>query len=227
MRARARVIAMGHPVARHARVLCRVSTWCRHDGAALLDGCSARSPQPVPLVHRGATRPHPRGRITSRGREPRGLCKGNISCSCRAPEHRTPRLTKSIHYQMDQSHYQMDGDEVAGSDAEEQLLFLRMLDLFDRVVRQANPRLPNMLSFSAKRLRAHAGVVQSSGPTRHRISASGLVDAARAVSGGLFASAAGPKQHASQTIRPDAGGRVISEPPLHEFLSRCVKRTVS
>jgi len=121
----------------------------------------------------------------------------------------------------------MDGDEVAGSDAEEELLFLRMLDLFDRVVRQANPRLPNMLSFSVKRLRAHARVVQSSGPTRHRISASGLVDAARTVSGGLVASAAGPRQDASQTIRPDAGGRVISEPPLHEFLLRCVKRTVS
>ena len=119
-------------------------------------------------------------------------------------------------------------DDVAGAciDVDDVRSFVRMLDLFDRVVREANPRLPNMLAFSVKRLRAPSGVARVNGPIRHRMSTSGLVGAARAIAGELRDTAARPRQHATQSARADAVERVSAE-PLHASISRCVTRTVS
>ena len=86
--------------------------------------------------------------------------------------------------------------------------------------------LAYMLAFSVKRLRAPSGVARASGPIRHRMSTSGLVDAARAIAGELLDTAARPRQHATQSARADAVERVSAE-PLHTIISLCVTRTVS
>ena len=48
--------------------------------------------------------------------------------------------------------HSMEVDDGPSSDTEDLLSFVRMLDLLGRVVRPANPRLPNMIFVSCARL---------------------------------------------------------------------------